>query len=840
MIFSDEKAKGVVRLPSSSVLPVVPLASGAVFPGMMLPLEVTDAASVAAFDAASGGGRSVVLLAVRDSLIGFDSPSDLFDVGVACQVLRAKKKQDGWMVLVKGVERVRVQRFVRGVGELPVFADVMPFPVPAVDEAEESVLLGDLRVKFEELVTAGALTLADDSLAFMRALDDASDFADHVAFNVSPMAGSKQAVLEAASLVEKVSLALAMLEVESRAAETRRVVQRRVKESVEATQRDFILREQIKVLQSQMSSGGGDDELDALRRALDEAGLSPVAAVEANREFGRLSRMNRDTPEANVIRSYLGTLVDLPWNKVTADRSDLRLAREVLDRDHHGLRAVKDRVLEFLAVRKLRGERVSAGDLSENEAARGSVMLFVGPPGVGKTSIAKSIADALGREYVRISLGGVRDESDIRGHRRSYVGAMPGRLIHAIRQVKTRNPVILLDEIDKMGVSYHGDPSAALLEVLDSAQNDGFVDHYLGVPFDLSQVMFVATANYLDGISEPLLDRLEVVDFGSYVAEEKKVIAARYLIPRQVRENGLLPHQFGVTDDALDVLVERYTREAGVRSLERAVSKLARKVAAEVASGSLDAVLVGVDDLEGYLGVARFMNESELESDLVGVATGMYFTPAGGDILFVETTLTDGDGGLSLTGQLGDVMRESAQAAWTLVRSHSESLGIPRDVFNSVTAHVHVPDGATPKDGPSAGVVLGLALVSALSGVPTRRDVAMTGEVTLRGRVLPVGGLREKFLGAKRAGIRHIVFPEANLPDVREIDPELLVGLTLHPVSRFEQVVELGLVGGFEAVVAAAAAAEAERRSEVSPVDSVDAGSPVGWGGAPSVVTQPR
>jgi ATP-dependent Lon protease len=816
MVFAD-KRRGSSGVSVGSALPVVGFSSGVLFPGMMTPLEVGDAVSVAGFDAVAGGGRSVVLLGLREVGGEFVDPGDVFDVGVVCQVLRAKKRQDGWMVLLKGVERVRVSRFLRAGDGGGLLAEVVSFPLVGVSAADEAVLLGDLRERFEELVAGGVLSLGEDSLAFMRSLSNAGEFADYVAFNVSSLAGSKQAVLEAVDVVEKVSLVLGMLEVEAHAAETRRVVQRRVKDSMDATQRDFILREQIKVLQGQLSSGSDDDELGVLRRSLDEAGLSPVALAEANREFGRLSRMNRDSPEANVIRSYLGTLVDLPWGRVTVDRSDLVAAREVLDRDHFGLRDVKDRVIEFLAVRKLRAERLAAGDLGVGERGRGSVLLFSGPPGVGKTSVAKSIAEALGREYVRISLGGVRDESDIRGHRRSYIGSMPGRLIQALRQVKSRNPVILLDEVDKLGESFHGDPAAALLEVLDPSQNDGFVDHYLGVPFDLSEVMFVATANSLDGISEPLLDRLEVVEFGSYVAEERKVIASRFLVPRLVRECGLLPHQFGVSDGALDALVLSYTREAGVRSLDRALGKLVRKVATEVACGVSDAVLVGVDDLESYLGARRFVGESELESDLVGVATGMYFTPAGGDILFVETTLTDGDGGLSLTGRLGDVMRESAQAAWTLVRSHSESLGIPRDVFGSVTAHVHVPDAATPKDGPSAGVVLGLALVSALSGVPTRRDVALTGEVTLRGRVLPVGGLREKFLGAKRAGIKHVVFPVGNEADVRDIDPGLLSGLTLHPVASFEQVLDLGLVGGFGALLEASAAS-----ADVVGVDGVD------------------
>ena len=538
------------------------------------------------------------------------------------------------------------------------------------------------------------------------------------------------------------------------------------------------------------------------REKLESLDLPQEALEEAERELNRLARMHPDSAEASVIRTYLTTMTELPWNERSDDNLEIDKASKILDSDHYGLEKIKDRVLEYLAVRKLKMERAEAGDLDAEEINKGPILLFAGPPGVGKTSIAKSIAKSLGREYVRISLGGARDESDIRGHRRTYIGSMPGRIIQGIRRAGTKNPVFLLDEIDKLGSSYQGDPSSALLEVLDPAQNNSFVDHYLGVPFDLSEVLFVATANYVQAIPEPLMDRMEMLEFSSYIEQEKLEIARRYLLPRQVRENGLKEKQISISDGAISKLITSYTREAGVRNLERTLGTLARKGARRIAEGDAKRVRMTERSLEQYLGSERFTPESENEEDDVGVATGMYYTPVGGDILFVETSITPGKGGLVLTGQLGDVMKESARAALTYAKSNAERFGIDQDKLDNSEIHIHVPAGATPKEGPSAGSAIASALISALTNIPVRKDVAMTGEITLRGRVLPIGGLKEKMLGAKRAGIKHIMFPEKNNSDLNDVPSHLRRSLDFHPVHNLDEVLEVALVGGLQALEA--------------------------------------
>jgi len=504
--------------------------------------------------------------------------------------------------------------------------------------------------------------------------------------------------------------------------------------------------------------------------------------------------------EAQVIRTYLETVAELPWNKRADESLDLKRAAEILEEDHYGLKDVKDQVLEFLAVRQLR-QRAPKGEAPGNEddkQAKGLILLFLGPPGVGKTSIAKSIARALGRPYVRISLGGARDEADIRGHRRTYVGAMPGRIIQGMKQAGAKNPVFLLDEVDKLGVSFQGDPAAALLEVLDPAQNDSFTDHYLGVPFDLSEVFFIATANFLQSIPGPLLDRMEKVEFAGYTEREKLEIAKRYLVPRQLREKGLSPEQLTIADEAVSAIIASYTREAGVRQPEREIGKLARKVARRIAAGEVERVTVAAADVDDLLGRPTVHPERKAGEDQVGVATGMYYTPVGGDIMFVEASVMRGKGELVLTGQLGDVMKESARAALTYAKSHADRLGIPEDILAESDLHIHVPAGAIPKDGPSAGVTMATALVSALSKRPARHDIAMTGEVTLRGRVLPIGGVKEKVLGAVRAGIRTIILPKDNAPDLQDIAEDVRKTLDVHLVEDLGEVLSLALRARYE------------------------------------------
>jgi ATP-dependent Lon protease len=631
-------------------------------------------------------------------------------------------------------------------------------------------------------------------------------------------------VLEALTIAERLKKTLMLLDTELELQETQRRLQREVKDEIDRNQREYFLREQIKALQKELSgSDDEEDEIETFREKLDGLGLTETVLKEANRELNRMARMHPDSAEASVIRTYLTTLIELPWNRRSEDHLDVDVAAEVLEEDHYGLEKVKDRVLEYLAVRKLKADRAAKGELDPAEVHKGPILLFAGPPGVGKTSIAKSIAKALGREYVRISLGGARDESDIRGHRRTYIGSMPGRIIQGVRQAGTKNPVFLLDEVDKLGVSYQGDPSSALLEVLDPAQNNSFVDHYLGVPFDLSEVLFIATANYTQQIPDALYDRMEPIEFSSYVELEKQEIAKRYLLPRQLPENGLTASQFAITDGALARVISAYTREAGVRQLERTIGTLVRKAARKVADGNAKRVRLTERSLETYLGAERYTPESEAESDLVGVATGMYYTPVGGDILFVETSVIASKGGFVLTGQLGEVMKESARAALTYAKVNADRFGIDHALLDDGEIHIHVPAGGTPKEGPSAGIALATSLISALTGIPVRRDVAMTGEVTLRGRVLPIGGLREKILGAKRAGIRHVIYPAKNIADMKDIAAPLKKALTFHEVDDLDQVLDIALVGGLKALEGKIAAKKVNSRRAKPPAAAAQA-----------------
>jgi ATP-dependent Lon protease len=627
-------------------------------------------------------------------------------------------------------------------------------------------------------------------------------------------------------------------------------IKSQVQEELGERQREMYLREQMKAIQKELGDDDQSKEISELREKLDKLDLSPAARTEVERELGRLERAGRESMEAQVIRTYLEWIAELPWNSRSDDNLDLTRAQQVLDEDHYGLPDVKDRVLEFLAVRQLRaqemadeveavgalpvaafkpekdeatpvlnvtGEHRAVTDTKEAKAramAKGPILLFSGPPGVGKTSIAKSIARSLGREYVRVALGGIRDEADIRGHRRTYVGAMPGRIIQGLKQAKTRNPVFLLDEVDKLGTSFQGDPASALLEVLDPAQNDTFTDHYLGIPFDLSEVLFIATSNFIQNIPGPLLDRMEVVEFAGYTEREKAEIAKKYLIPRQLEDSGLKSKNIVFDDDAVMSIVSKYTRESGVRQLERQVGAVARKVARKLASGGTDDFHISVQDVRDLLGRPRVHPEHVNEENEIGVAAGMYYTPMGGDIMFVEAAIrrlhgaqrsSDGDDqkvqvsgwgnvSLILTGQLGDVMKESARAALTYAATHAATLKIPEDRLGSIEVHVHVPAGAIPKDGPSAGVAISTALVSAMSGRPVRRDVSMTGESTLRGRVLPIGGLKEKVLGAHRAGITTIILPKDNEADMEDIPEEVRNQLTFHPVSTLDEAFAIALL----------------------------------------------
>ncbi len=781
-----------------AAIPVCPVRGSVLYPTMVMPIDAGRGVSIRAINAALDRNRTILIVSQKDREVEEPTGDDLFEVGTVCNILRMKKNPNGSIqMLVQAFARVHIDAYHSG--EI-IEADVSPFEVPTGNEVTLEAAFRELKEKFSDVIESGR-NIQPEVAQFVMNLDDAGQFADYVAYHLDFRLEDKQEVLESDSVEERVRKVLVLIDTEIELAETQRRVQREVKDEIDRNQREYFLREQIKALQRELSgSEEGDDEVENFRVKLDELNLDEEVMKEAERELNRLARMHPDSAEASVIRTYLTTITELPWNERSEDRLKLDKAIDILDEDHYGLEKIKDRVIEYLAVRKLKADRAAKGELEEGEVNRGPILLFVGPPGVGKTSIAKSIAKALGREYVRISLGGARDESDIRGHRRTYIGSMPGRIIQGIRQAGTKNPVFLLDEIDKLGMSYQGDPSSALLEVLDPAQNSTFVDHYLGVPFDLSEVLFIATANYGQQIPEALMDRMETLEFSSYIEPEKVEIAKRYLLPRQVRENGLKEKQLIISDGALTKLVTSYTREAGVRNLERTIGTLARKSARRIAEGDKKRIRIGERSLEQFLGPERFTPESEAEDNLVGVATGMYYTPVGGDILFVETSVTPGKGGLVLTGQLGDVMKESARAALTYAKNNAERFGIAQDVLDNHELHIHVPAGATPKEGPSAGVAIATSLISALTGVPVRKDVASTGEITLRGRVLPIGGLKEKILGAKRAGIKHIVFPEKNLSDLNDIPSHLRRSLEFHEVDDLDKALEVFMVGGLEAL----------------------------------------
>ncbi|HSH74123.1 MAG TPA: endopeptidase La, partial [Longimicrobiales bacterium] len=693
----------------------------------------------------------------------------------------------------------------------------------------------ELRDRAAELGTRRGVP-AEALNQLIQGVDEPGPFADLVAFYLELETADKQALLETLDDEARMRACLVAVERELARIDAQEDIQAKVQSELGERQREMLLREQLRAIQKELGEEEERDDVEEMRRRIEELELTEEQRSEVERELRRLERTSPQSAEYQVIRTFLEWITELPWQERTEEKIDLARAEEILEEDHHGLEDVKDRVLEFLAVRKLQLDRAheaegaveareheGGGQAEEDEGAaeaeatagasesessatppegdgaeeavagRGPILLFVGPPGVGKTSIAQSIARSLGRKYVRISLGGARDEADIRGHRRTYVGAMPGRIVQGMRQAKTKNPVFLLDEVDKLGVSFQGDPSAALLEVLDPAQNSTFVDHYLGIPFDLSEVLFIATANYLDRIPGPLLDRMERVDFAGYTEAEKLEIAKRYLLPRQRRENGLTEEELRMTDDAVLAIVQNYTREAGVRQLEREVGKFARKVARKIASDKLERLEATEADVRELLGRPRVHPERMAEEDTVGVATGMFYTPMGGDIMFVEASVMPGEGGLVLTGQLGDVMKESGRAALSFAKANWERLGVPEQALEKREVHIHVPAGAIPKDGPSAGITMATALVSAISGRKVRRDIAMTGELTLTGRVLPIGGVKEKVLGAVRAGILEIIVPVDNEADLEDIPEDVREQITFHLAETLDDVMEVAL-----------------------------------------------
>lgn len=782
----------------ATALPLLPLRGMMMFPHTVTPLEVGRARSIEALEAAMMAERRIVFVAQKDEKIEEPTPDDLFDVGTLCEVKQVLKLPEGQLrVLVEGQERVYIDEIEQEDPFYTVF--VSPVGTPSEEEPEQTIealrrTVGRLFEQYAQL----SKKHPEESVRSVLGIEEPERLLNTIASTIVIDLGDKQKVLELPSLVERFEHLSMLLTREIEILQLEKRIHMRVRRQMEKTQREYYLREQMKAIQKEL--GEGDErqaEAEQYRRKIRSAKLSGEVRKKALHEVSRLEKMPPMSAEAVVVRNYLDWVISLPWNKRSKDREDIDAAQAVLDEDHYGLEKIKDRILEYLAVRQL------------TKGIKAPIVCFVGPPGVGKTSLGRSIAKAVEREFVRISLGGVRDEAEIRGHRRTYVGSMPGRIVQALRQAGTRNPVLLLDEIDKMSADFRGDPASAMLEVLDPEQNHAFSDHYLELPVDLSEVLFITTANVLWNIPRPLRDRMEIITLPGYTEEEKVGIARHHLLPKQLEAHGLAPEQLHVSDNAIVELIRGYTREAGVRGLERSLAALCRKVAREVVANEKAVVRVARDGVARHLGPARYSRPRKEQHDRVGLAHGLAFTEIGGDTLSIEVTVVNGKGRLTLTGKLGDVMRESAQAGYSYVRSRAAELGIDENFYEKYDIHVHVPEGATPKDGPSAGITIATALASALTGRAARHDVAMTGEITLRGRVLAVGGIKEKILAAHRAGVTTVIMPVDNAKDLEDIPANIRRQLDVELVEHMDDVLQLALVSEVTAAPAPRVVSEA-------------------------------
>jgi ATP-dependent Lon protease len=821
-------------------LPVLPLRDVVLLPGVTTSIGAGRPGTVRAIEAALATPDHLVFAICQRENTENVTSEGLYTIGTIAKVGQLQRGLAGMQLLLHGERRGIAMHISERNGYLESIVREAEEMQPLSPEDPAFVgLYREVRQRAAELGQKSGLP-EEVVQQVLNGVNEPGRFADLVAGYIDIAAPQRQALLEALSVEERLRRVLVMVQRQIAVLDAQEDIKSQVQEELGERQREMFLREQMKQIRKELGEEGEADDLEELRQKLAGLELTEEARKEVDRELARLDRIGSQSMETQVIRNYLETIAELPWNERSEEHLDLKVASDILEVDHYALGDVKDRILEFLAVRQLRqradetdgrsrgqadakpasvedagpDSELTAGptdppseptagppvrptappDEEAKRSAKGPILLFVGPPGVGKTSVAKSIARSMGRKYVRISLGGARDEADIRGHRRTYVGAMPGRIIQGLKQAGTKNPVFLLDEVDKLGVSFQGDPASALLEVLDPAQNDSFTDHYLGVPFDLSEVLFIATANFLQSIPGPLLDRMEVVEFSGYTEAEKQEIARRYLIPRQLEENGLSGKPVTIADEALKEIISGYTRESGVRQLEREIGKVARKVARRIAADEAAEVAIDAPMMTELLGRPKVHPEKAARHDATGVATGMYYSPVGGDIMFVEASTMPGKGELILTGQLGDVMRESARAAWTYARSHAAALRIPDEMFQR-DVHIHVPAGAIPKDGPSAGVTMATALISAMSGRPARHDIAMTGEITLRGRVLPIGGLKEKILGAERAGIRRVLIPKDNEADLEDLPEAVRAEMEVFPVEELGEVLALTLRG---------------------------------------------
>ncbi len=777
-----------IEVPSK--LPVLPLRDSVLFPYMIMPVAASREISVNAINEALSKDRLIFVVTQKDPNVDDPREEDLTKVGTVSLILRMNKQPDGSLrILVQGLGRARLSSILQYRPFL--LASIRPMETIRVEQEsiEQEALVRVVRENFEKLISLGK-PIPPEALNVANSIDDPGKLADFVAGNLSLKREEAIAILEESDPLQRLKKVTNLLLREVELLNLQHKIQAEAKEELEKIQKEYFLREQLKAIQKELGEKDERElEIEEFTEKIKKAKMPKEVEKEAFRQLNRLAKLMPESAEANVIRTYLEWLVELPWRKITRDRMDIKRVREILDEDHYDLEKVKERIVEYLAVLKLRSGKKEAG----------AILCFVGPPGVGKTSLGRSIARALGRKFVRVSLGGVRDEAEIRGHRRTYVGALPGKIIQGIRQAGSKNPVFVLDEIDKLGVSYSGgDPASALLEVLDPEQNKNFVDHYLGVPFDLSDVLFICTANMTDTIPKPLLDRMEVIYVPGYTEEDKINIAKKYVIPKLLKKSGFKEDEVNITDSAILNVVRYYTRDAGVRGLEREISSIIRKLAVRKAEGEKGPFKVTAKDVFKLLGPPKFIPDEDLPSEReVGVSIGLAWTPSGGDIIFVESTVMRGKGNLILTGHLGDVMKESAQAALSYVRSRSLELSIPEDFFFNHDIHVHVPQGAIPKDGPSAGITIATSLISAITGVPTRKDIAMTGEITIRGKILPIGGVREKVLAARRYGIRNVILPESNRRDIEDVPKYARKDINFIFVSHMDELLNIAFKGSF-------------------------------------------
>ena len=767
-----------------AALPLVPLREAVVFPKLVVPLGVGREKSVSAINAAMQEEKHYLLLAAqKDAEVDDVQPDQIYGVGTLAEIVRLLKIPDGSaQIIVTGLERVRITGYADEGRYFKARFELLPDV--AGEPLETEALLRSVKQLFGEYVDNGGSMLPEIAVT-AKNTDDPSHFADLVASSPDLTLEQRQQLLETPSVTERLKFISVFLAKQNEILTLKQKIQSEVQQTLDKTQREYILREQMKAIQKELGDDDGTTELGELRTKIEDAGMPTETKEKALKEVSRLEKIPQASPEQGVIRTYVDWLVSLPWQKAATDDWDIAQAAAILDEDHYGLPKIKDRIIEYMAVRKL------APDL------RAPILCFVGPPGVGKTSLGKSIARAMGRKFIRMSLGGIRDEAEIRGHRRTYVGALPGRILQNMKTAGEVNPVFMLDEVDKVGADFRGDPSSALLEVLDPEQNNSFSDHYLEVPYDLSKVIFITTANIEDTIIAPLRDRMEIIRLAGYTEDEKMHIASGYLLPRQLKQHGLSPETCVIPEETLRILIREYTREAGVRNLEREIGTICRKVARAIAEGTAQQICITATELATYLGPQKFDYGLAEEEDQVGAVTGVSVSEFGGDVLTVEATVIDGkDEDFVLTGQLGKVMEESARAALSYVRSHYGELGVPKGFFEDHAMHIHVPAGAIPKDGPSAGVTMATAITSALTGRRVRRDVAMTGEITLRGRVPPIGGLKEKMLAAHRAGIKTFVFPDKNKKDLVDVPKEILEDLELVPVAQIGEVFDIALQPG--------------------------------------------